>query len=192
MAKRIGFGGLCVILVILSGCAILQAVDQESNINRFKKGLSKAQLALGGAIPDGSENIGAGAYIDKSDGGEGILYFSEDDQVVYVSFYVIAVSPTGKMTDFSSSRAVYNSRGDYAGQRYDEMDEAEWVLEVYWGFLKKENFLLASGNGSPGTIYRKGSVYAGIDTRPQRDDGLIPLRMIFSRDLDLLRDFMNG
>jgi hypothetical protein len=192
MAKRIGFGGLCVIFVILSGCAILQGAVQDSESSRIRKGLSKAQLALGGSIPDGSENIGAGVYIDKSDGGEGILYISQDDQVVYASRYAISMSPTGKMTDFSSSRAVYNSRGDYAGQRHDEMDEAEWVLKVYWGFLKKENFLLASGDGSPGTIYRKGSVYAGIYVLPQRDDGRIPLCMIFSRDLDMVRDFMNG
>jgi hypothetical protein len=188
MVKRIGFGVLCIISVVLSSCAILQAVDQDSNINRIKKGLSKTQLALGGAIPDGSEDGGNGIYIDE---GEGIIYLTEDDQVVYASIYVFRVSPSGKMTDFSSGKRVRNPSGGSTLQ-YDEMDEAEWVLEVYWDFLKKENFLLASGDGSPGTIYKKGSVYAGIDTLPQGDDGLIPLRMIFSRDLDMVLDLMKG
>jgi hypothetical protein len=93
------------------------------------------------------------------------------------------------MTDFSSGRTVYNSSGGYTTQ-YDDMDEGEWVLKVYRDFLKKENFLIVSGDGSPETVYRKGSVYAVISIHSQRDDGLIPFRMIFSRDLDMILAFI--
>jgi hypothetical protein len=78
MSKRIGFGGLCVIFVILSGCTILQGAVQDSASSRIRKGLSKTQLALGGPIPDGLEeedggDIYNGVYIDRS---EGILFIS--------------------------------------------------------------------------------------------------------------------
>jgi hypothetical protein len=189
MKKKIWFGGVLAALcmVVLSGCGtMIGAFDQDANAKRIKDGLTRATANLDGALPDGLENPGDGVYVDAE---RGNLYFSQDDQNVTASIYAFLVSPTGKMTDFSSGRSVQNSYGGYKTQ-YDEMDEAEWVLREYWEFLENENFLLSSGDGGPGTIYHKGSVYAGIYTLPQLDNGLIPLRVVFSRDLGLVRDFM--
>jgi hypothetical protein len=190
MAKKIGFGGVlaAVCMVVLSGCVTrIKAADQDANAKHIKDGLTKTAANLGGALPDGLENPGDGVYVDTE---EGIVYFSLDDQIVTVSIFEFNVSPSGKLTDFSSGRSVQNSYGGYKTQ-YDEIDEAEWVLREYWEFLEKENFRLSLGDGGPGTIYHKASVYAGIYTLPQQDNGLIPLRVVFSRDLDLVRDYLN-
>jgi hypothetical protein len=54
-------------------------------------------------------------------------------------------------------------------------------------WLGNNNFLLDSGNGGAGSIYKRGGIFAGYAVGPQKDSGDFPESLWFSRDLDFLQ-----
>jgi hypothetical protein len=90
--------------------------------------------------------------------------------------------PNRKIRDLNTRRSEPNGYGGYRTV-YDEIEEGEALLEQYWEFLEENFFLIYSGDGSLGTIYQRGSIFAKIISGNQRDDSGIPLSLWFSRDL---------
>jgi hypothetical protein len=113
------------------------------------------------------------------------VFFIIEDNTIVASCTARVAYPNRKIRDISTGRSEPNGYGGYRTV-YDEIEEGEALLGQYWEFLEKNSFLIYSGDGSPGTIYQRGSIFAKILSGNQRDDGGIPLSLWFSRDLAAL------